>query len=91
MATNEPDAERRTDLRNAPLGIDAEGRVHEINPVAQMIVVRDDTLVEHREALNGRDVSEWIEFIRHECGWRDVRYSDEPFGDWLAHELEGDA
>jgi len=90
MATDERRKERRTDLRNAPLGIDAKGRVHEINPVANMVVVRDDSLVEHREALDGRDVSEWIEFIEHECGWRDVRYSDEPFGDWLADELESD-
>jgi hypothetical protein len=91
MATIEPDDESRTDLRNAPLGIDAEGRVHEINPVAQVVVVRDDQLVEHREALDGRDVSEWIAYVREECGWRDVRYSDETFDTWLAGELEADA
>jgi hypothetical protein len=91
MATNDADVESRTDLQNAPLGIDAEGRVHEINPVAQMVVVRDDSLVEHREALDGRDVSEWIDYVAHECGWQDVRYSDESFGEWLAGELEGDA
>jgi hypothetical protein len=90
MATQDRDAESSTDLRNAPLGIDAEGRVHEINPVAQMVVVRDDSLIEHREALDGRDVSEWIDYVASECGWRDVRYSDEPFGDWLADELESD-
>jgi len=91
MATNDADVESRTDLQNAPLGIDAEGRVHEINPVAQMVVVRDDSLVEHREALDGRDVSEWIAYVREECGWRDVRYTDETFDVWLAGELEGDA
>jgi len=91
METNDRDAESRTDLQNAPLGIDAKGRVHEINPVAQMVVVRDDSLVEHREALDGRDVSEWIAYVREECGWRDVRYSGETFDAWLAGELEGDA
>jgi hypothetical protein len=90
MRENERDAESRTDLRNAPIGIDAEGAVHEINPTTRTVVVRGRDCIERREELGERDVSEWIDYVASERGWAEVRYSDAALDEWLAAGLEAE-
>lgn len=77
--------EKPTDLpHNARcIGRDAEGATHHVVPGERVYVVADGEL-EQEQALDGRPLSHWVDYVTQERGWDDLRYDGWSFGAWLA-------
>lgn len=61
----------RTDPRPhyIPVGTDGEGAHHCYNTRREEIVVVRDGRREHAQALDGRPVEDWIEYVADRRGW----------------------
>lgn len=72
------------------LGRDREGADHYLKPGTGVAVVRHeaagDTL-EHTEALDGRPVQEWVDYVAARRGWTVCKYDDRPLDEWLVDAL----
>jgi hypothetical protein len=60
------------------LGTDADGAVHHHSPYDdRVVVVGPDGTIEHVEALDGRDIETWVDFIRdRRAGWQNLNLRD---------------
>lgn len=91
MTDYDDSMEERTAVRRALLGLDGEDGVHEIDPTTRTVYVRGHSGIEHVEELGERPVSAWIDYVRDERGWDDLRYSDAGIVETVATGLEGSA
>lgn len=65
-------------------GIDQKSRKHRWHKGTATVVVTHDDEIVHTEELAREHVTQWIEFVRDDaCGWIDVWWSSEKFGDGL--------
>jgi len=55
--------------RSFTIGTDAEGKDHHYYRPADTVVVYDADGVHHRQRLDGRPITEWVEFVDDERGW----------------------
>lgn len=59
------------------LGVDANGAEHYHSRIADTVVVLDPAgTVERREELDGRPLSDWIDYVENNRGWKKLNYAD---------------
>jgi hypothetical protein len=88
--TDPTTANRRTDPRPTyiRLGVDTEHASHVYRTTDETIHVVDaDGNREHVEALDGRSVHEWMDYVRTERGWTTQYMFDSP-GNAIAATLD---
>lgn len=76
MKTEHPWSDNRTGYRPTyiALGTDADGRSHVYRTTDETVHVVGDTARVHVEALDGRSVDEWMQFVAARVGWTHKQY-----------------
>lgn len=70
------------------VGTGAQGATHHLHPRDRVVYVVRDGRVVQQQPLPAGSLERWIDAVRSQAGWDELRYDDRSLGEWLAEQVD---